>query len=217
MSVMNNTPVKGPNGAQRRKQLLEGYIGVKFQSIQWSDKLRPEVADLYVVFKRTCDRLKAHDMTSANAGNLSTRFGDGFFISASGSNLGGIEENELILVEGCDVEAQRVLYHGPMEPSSESIMHWLIYRNQLEARAIIHAHDEFATRPELLAGVVEESEREEPYGSVELARMAIATFQRTERIIVLRNHGYVAIGPDLDRTCDLVVDTHLKLLGKRGN
>jgi L-fuculose-phosphate aldolase len=104
-----------------------------------------------------------------------------------------------------------------MEPSSESIMHWLIYRNRPEAEAIIHAHDEFATRPELLAGVVEESGREEPYGTVELARMAIATFQRAKQIMVLRNHGYVAIGPDLDRTCDLVVDTHLKLLGKRGN
>jgi len=216
LSGKNKRPLKEANAAQGRKQLLEGYGGVKFQPIQRSDKLRPEVADLYVVFKRTCDRLKAQEMTPANAGNLSIRLGDGFFISASGSNLGCIEENELILVEGCDVEAQRVLYHGPVEPSSESIMHWLIYRNQLEARAIIHAHDEFATRPELLAGVVEESEREEPYGTVELAQMAIATFRRAERIIVLRNHGYVAIGPDLDGTCDLVVDTHVKLLGKRG-
>jgi L-fuculose-phosphate aldolase len=212
---MNNTPVKEANGAQRGKHLLEGYVGVKFQPIQRSDKLRPEVADLYVVFKRTCDRLKAHDMTPANAGNLSIRFGDGFFISASGANLGCIEENELILVERCDVEGECVVYRGPMEPSSESIMHWLIYRNRPEAEAIIHAHGEFATRPELLVGVVEESEREEPYGTVELARMAIATFQRAERIMVLRNHGYVAIGPDLDRTCDLVVDTHLKLLGRR--
>jgi len=217
VSVMNNTPVKGANRAQGGKHLLEGYVGVKFQPIKRSDKLRPEVADLYAVFKRTCDRLKAHDMTPANAGNLSIRFGDSFFISASGSNLGAIEEKELIFVERCDVKAECVVYHGPMKPSSESIMHWLIYRNRLEARAIIHAHDEFATRPELLAGVVEESEREEPYGTVELARMAIATFQRAERIIVLQNHGYVAIGPNLDRTCDLVVDTHLKLLGKRGN
>ena len=214
---MNNTPVKGANGAQGEKYLLNGYVGVKFQTIQQSNELRPEVADLYAVFKRTCDRLKAHDMTPANAGNLSMRFGDGFFISASGANLGCIEEDELILVERCDVEVECVVYHGPTEPSSESIMHWLIYRNRQEAEAIIHAHDEFATRPELLAGVVEESEREEPYGTVELARMAIATFQRAERIMVLRNHGYVAVGPDLDRTCDLVVETHLKLLGKRGN
>jgi ribulose-5-phosphate 4-epimerase/fuculose-1-phosphate aldolase len=94
-------------------------------------------------------------------------------------------------------------------------MHWLIYKNRPEAYAIIHAHDEFATRPELLVGEVEESEREEPYGTLELAHMAIATFRQDRRIIVLKNHGYVAIGPDLNRTCDLIVDTHLKLLGKQ--
>ncbi len=55
MSDMNNAPVKEANAAQGRKQLLEGYGGIKFQPIQWSGKLRPEVADLYVVFKRTCD------------------------------------------------------------------------------------------------------------------------------------------------------------------
>jgi len=214
---MKDRLVQEMNQGQQRKHLLDGYVGVKFQTIQRSDKLRPEAVDLYVVFKRTCDRLKAHDMTPANAGNVSILFGDGFFISASGSNLGTIEKNELTFVEVCDVEAERVLYHGPIKPSSESIMHWLIYWDRPEARAIIHAHDEFATRPELLVGVVEESEREEPYGSVELARMAIGTFQRAERIIVLKNHGYVAIGPDLDRTCDLVVDTHLDLLGKREN
>ncbi len=156
-------------------------------------------------------------MTPANAGNLSIRHGVGFFISASGSNLGRLEENELIFVEHCGVESGKVFYRGSLKPSSESIMHWLIYQNRPEARAIIHAHDEFATRPELLVGEVEESEREEPYGSIELASMAIATFQRAERIIVLKNHGYVAIGPDLDRTCDIVVDTHMKLLAKRKN
>lgn len=205
------------NNDNQRKHLLDGYMGVKFQAIQCSDELPPEAADLYVLFKRTCDRLKTHHMTPANAGNSSIRHGDGLLISASGSNLGCLEKNELPFVEHCDLEAERVYYQGPIEPSSESIMHWLIYQNRPEARAIIHAHDEFATRPELLSGEVEESEREEPYGTIELARMAIATFQRAERIIVLKNHGYVAIGSDLDRTCDLVVDTHLKLLGKGQN
>lgn len=199
------------------KRLLEGYIGVKFKALQRSDKPRPEAADLYAAFKRTCERLKAHHMTPGNGGNVSIRFGEGFFISAAGCNLGCIEENELIFVERCDVKSERVLYDGLMEPSSESIMHWLIYGNRPEAQAIIHAHDEFATRPELLAGVVEESEREEPYGTIELARMTIETFQRAERIIVLKNHGYVAMGPNLERTCDLVVETHLQLLGKREN
>jgi L-fuculose-phosphate aldolase len=199
---------------QRNKQLLHGYVGVKFQAVQLSEEPILETADLYVLFRHSCDRLRAYHMTPANGGNVSIRRGNGFIISASGSNLGCFEEDELTFVEQCDVKKECVLYHGQNKPSSESIMHWLIYKNRHEAHAIIHAHDEFATRPELLAGDVEESEREEPYGTTELAHIAIATFKQDRRIIVLKNHGYVAIGPDLDRTCDLVVDTHLKLLGK---
>lgn len=155
-------------------------------------------------------------MTPANGGNMSVRFQAGFVITASGCNLGRIDENELILVDQCDVETQKVFYHGSEPPSSETLMHWLIYQDRPEAGAVIHAHDELATRPELLKGEIEESTREEPYGTVELARMAIDTFRGTERIIVLKNHGYVAVGSDLESTCDLVVKTHLRLLACSG-
>jgi L-fuculose-phosphate aldolase len=200
---------------QQNKQLLDGYVGVKFKAVQRSEEPIRETTDLYVLFRRNCDRLKAYNMTPANGGNVSIRHGNGFIISASGSNLGYFEEDELTFVEQCDDKNECVIYQGQNKPSSESIMHWLIYKNRSEAHAIIHAHDEFATRSKLLAGDVKESEHEEPYGTIELAHMAITTFKQDRRIIVLKNHGYVAIGPDLDRTCDLVVETHLKVVGKQ--
>jgi L-fuculose-phosphate aldolase len=194
-----------------RKELLDGYVGVKFKPVPSSRKLLPEAEGLYEVFRSTGGRLMNYGMAPANGGNLSIRHGKGFFVTAAGCNLGCIETDELIFVEHCDLDSEEVLYRGPVEPSSESIMHWLIYRNRPQARAIIHAHD-LATRPELLKGRVEESSCEEPYGTVELARMAIETFERAERIIVLKNHGYVAVGESLENTCDLVVETHLRLL-----
>ena len=197
-----------------QKILLNGYVGVKFKAIQVSAAALSDTVDFLHVFKKNGDRLNAYGMTPANGGNISVRKGNGFFITASGCNLGSIESNELISVERCDLEEEKVYYRGPRKPSSESIMHWLIYQNRLDAGAIIHAHDEPATRSELITGKVEESEREEPYGTVELAHMAIRTFERTQRIIVLKNHGYVAVGPDLDRVCDLIVETHLKLVGE---
>lgn len=204
------------NQVQGKKKLMDGYVGVKFRAIQCSEEVPPETSGFYTLFKRICDRLKVHDMTPANAGNLSIRYRDGLIITASGSNLGNFEENELIFVKKCRMEDELVLYHGPIKPSSESIMHWLIYKKRPEAAAVIHAHDEFATCSELLVGEIEESNREEPYGSVELANMAIEMFSRAEKIFVLKNHGYIAVGPDLDSTSDLVVDTHLRLLKKRG-
>jgi L-fuculose-phosphate aldolase len=196
------------------KQLLSGYVGVKFKTVLISRKLPLEAAEYYEMFNRICTRLKNHQMTPANGGNVSVRFAGGFIISSSGCNLGCIEKNELAVVERCDVQGEKVYYSGPQKPSSESMMHWLIYKNRPESEAIIHAHDELATRPELLAGEIEESIREEPYGTIELAHMAIDTFRREVHIIVLKNHGYVAIGTDLDKACDLVVKTHLRLLRK---
>jgi len=204
------------NQVQGNKKLMDGYVGVKFRAIQCSEEVPPETSGFYTLFKRICDRLKVHDMTPANAGNLSIRHRDGLIITASGSNLGNFEENELIFVKKCRVEDELVLYHGPIKPSSESIMHWLIYKKRPETEAIIHTHDEFATCSELLVGEIEESNREEPYGSVELANMAIEMFSRAEKIFVLKNHGYIAVGPDLNSTSDLVVDTHIRLLKKRG-
>ena len=76
--------------------------------------------------------------------------------------MGHIERNELIFVEHCDVQREQVLYYGAFKPSSESIMHWLIYQDRLDAQAIMHADDHLATQSELLADYVRESEREEP-------------------------------------------------------
>jgi len=205
------------NDEKKEKKLMDGYVGVKFKSLQRSTELPISVNDYYIQFKQNCDRLKNYNMTPENGGNVSIRHENGFIISASGANLGSIEKEELIFVEQCDVEDEFVIYHGEIKPSSESIMHWLIYKNYIETKAIIHAHDEFATRTELLSGEIEESEHEEPYGTVELANMAICTFKKAKRIIVLKNHGYVAIGPDIHSACDIVIDTHLHLVGKQKN
>lgn len=194
-----------------KKCLMEGYVGVKFNAVQRAKRAPFDVRAFYPAFRRVCERLKENDMTCANAGNLSVRHQDGLIVTSTGSNLGCLEKNELVFIDQCNADEEKVFYYGPIKPSSETIMHWLIYQKRPEALAIIHAHDEFATCSKLLEGRVHETGCEKPYGSVELARTAIETFERAERIIVLKNHGYVAVGNSLDEACDLVVATHLKL------
>ncbi|MBW2147915.1 MAG: hypothetical protein JRG73_03765 [Deltaproteobacteria bacterium] len=72
------------NDSRLRKHLLDGSVGVKFQAVQLSEKSPPEAADVYVVFRHTCECLKTHHMTPVNGGNVSIRCGDGFFIFATG-------------------------------------------------------------------------------------------------------------------------------------
>jgi len=198
------------------KRLMEGYQGVKFKAIQLPGKPPVDITDYYPHFKSVCDRLRDNDMADANAGNVGVRYGAGFVITSTGSNLGSLEKDELVYVERCDLEAEEVYYFGSKEPSSETLMHWLIYSERPKTNAIMHAHDEVATRSELLSGRVEETEREEPYGSPALARMALEAFKKTKDIIVLKNHGYVAIGQDLMSACDLIINTHDALLSNKG-
>ena len=196
------------------KSVMEGYEGVKFKAVRISERLSGKTPEVYILFRRICERLRKWDMTPANGGNISCRHKKGFFISASGSNLGCMEEDEVIFVEHCDIQRQEVQYRGPKKPSSESILHWMVYKDYKESGAIIHAHQDLVTHSELLDGVVKESSREEPYGSVALASMASKTLKDAGGIIVLKNHGYVATGGDLERACERLIKTHQSLLHK---
>ncbi len=193
------------------KPLMDGYVGVKFATVQLSGQLPADVAGYGALFRRCGSRLAGHGMAPANGGNLSQRLGDGFVITCSGCNLGVIEPGELSWVTECSLEEERVTYAGPEPPSSEAMLHWLIYRDFPRAGAIVHAHDELATSG---PGVqrLRQSAREEDYGTVALARAATETFEAGDEIIVLRDHGYVARGRDLEHATDIVVAMHLELL-----
>jgi len=193
------------------RQLLEGYVGVKYTAVCSSPERSAACVELHPLFRESGERLLAHDMTPANGGNMSQRHGSGFVITASGCNLGRIAEDELVLVVRCSIEDERVEYTGPRQPSSEAIMHWLIYRDHPSALAVLHAHDELATSSPV-AGDLPETPREEPYGTAALARLAAEVFARGHELIVLKNHGYVVIADDLARATEIVVRKHLELL-----
>jgi len=193
---------------------MDGYVGVKFDAVRLDDALPSSCDGLFERFKACGDRLASYGMAPANGGNLSERTGatlaDGLAITCSGCNLGLIDPDEISWVESCSLEHEQVRFAAPHRPSSEAMMHWLIYRDFPAARAIVHAHDEAATTDAALARIAT-SHHEEPYGTVGLARAATDTFARGDDIIVLRNHGYVARGETLEEAAERVVRMHLEL------
>ncbi len=191
------------------KETMDGYVGVKFKTILLDSEMTFNIDDIYPLFQKNCNLLKQHGMTHQNAGNLSIRHGGGLIITTSGSNLGSIERDDIAEVRKCIMEDSVVEYMGPHIPSSEAFMHSMIYRCSPDMNAIVHAHD-----PQTLAQAsteIDTTEKEVPYGTLELARMACDTFLKADRIIVLKNHGYVAVGEDLDEAVNLVIATHLKI------
>jgi len=198
------------------RPVLDGYVGVKFHDCRLGCALPAAVAALFPRFLAAGDRLRAHGMTPLNGGNLSVRVPGGFAVTASGSHLGALEPDDVVLVPRCDVAAEEVCWVGARAPSSESLLHHLVLETHPEAGAVVHAHDPIATRAALAASGLPETEREEPYGTLALARRALETFARGGRLIVLRDHGYVAVAATLEEAVDDIVATHLRIAGVAG-
>ncbi len=194
-----------------QKGLLEGYVGVKFTPECAGVRPPAGAAALIEGLCAAGRRLAVHGMAPLNGGNMSVRLGKGFVVTASGSNLGILEPDELVYVEACDVAEQRVRYRGPRLPSSEAILHHMVLQARPHAVAVVHAHDPSATPAAMDRAGLVRTQREEPYGTVALAHRAIEAFAHDQEIIVLENHGYVCAGPSLEAVIERIVATHLRL------
>lgn len=190
-------------------ELMDGYVGVKFKTLLLNSEIGFNIEDVFACFQKNCRLLKRHGMTPQNAGNISVRHNKGFIITTSGSNLGSLQRDEIVYVRKCVIEDGIVEYMGPNLPSSETFMHSMIFQCKPAVQAIVHVHD-----PETMNRAtmqLEATEKEVPYGTLALARMACDTFLKSDNIIVLKNHGYVAVGEDLNVAVDLVISAHLKI------
>ena len=193
------------------KSILDGYIGIKFQTECISSKLPFRCIKCISSFKENGKILFENDMAPANGGNMSLRYEKGFLITASECNLGHIEDNEITYVEEYSIKDTLVKYRGKRPPSSETFLHGLLYNDKKDILSVIHAHDTVATSMDL-SGIIHETEREVSYGTVELAKLCLETFGKGRDIIALKNHGYVAAGSSLSNTTEVIVNMHEYLI-----
>ncbi len=141
------------------------------------------------------------------SGNISARVGkDAFLISASGSELGTLNDDDLVL---CRLDSEA--WEGSKRPSIETGLHRGIYRTQGGARAILHSHPFYSTlvacsNIALRADLIPEAMAylgkvgRVPYyhaGSRKLAEVT-ATKARDSQALLLENHGVVCWGSSLD-------------------
>ena len=191
---------------------MPGYTGVKFVSIQLNGNLPEGFASLFPAFKACADFVAEHNMVPQNAGNFSMRFADGIAITAAGANLDMLEREDIIYIAHCSVGEMKLKFIGAKNPSSESLLHYLILQCRPDADAVVHVHNIPAS--DVLAGKIRETEREEPYGSLKLAQITCDTLGNSDKPILMKNHGYVAVGSSLMEAAKRIVSTHLELLNR---
>ncbi|OLF17494.1 class II aldolase/adducin family protein [Actinophytocola xanthii] len=153
-------------------------------------------------------RLAAGGLVRGTAGNLSVRVGDHVVATASGTDLGALTPDLLSVVD-----YNGVVVAGDPRPTSELPLHLALYR-ETGAGAVAHAHAMSSIAvgcthdvlppvhymTVLLGGVV----RVAPYatfGSAELAE-GVTTALRDRQAALMRNHGSVAVGSDIDEACE---------------
>jgi len=145
-------------------------------------------------------------------GNLSIRDGDGPGFIISGTGTGQIErtdERHFCRVTEYDIDANRVVCHGPVQASSEALTHAAIYELDRAIRAVAHGHS--AALWQRLIDRAPTTAAEVAYGTPEMAREFGRLYRETDfaesGIAVMAGHeeGIVAFGADIEQAAERIL------------
>ncbi|MBI5609283.1 MAG: class II aldolase/adducin family protein, partial [Deltaproteobacteria bacterium] len=136
-----------------------------------------------------------------STGNVSLRSGARVFVSSSGSYIKHLADGQVVELDAVDPSGELIDYHGAALPSSESLMHFLVYQN-VPAGAVVHTHYLLTNQEAADFDVAVIAPQE--YASIALAR-AVAEASKRSRIVYIQKHGLVFWGTD---TADCLSQVH---------
>ena len=145
-------------------------------------------------------------------GNISIRCEGNIFL-ISGSATGGIpvlDKSHYALVTNYNLETNSLICKGPINASSESLTHALIYECSPSTNAVIHIHNLKLWKR--LMHEVPTSSDQVPYGTPEMSKEIKRLFEETnlsnEKIIVMGGHeeGIISFGKDLEEAANVLLE-----------
>jgi ribulose-5-phosphate 4-epimerase/fuculose-1-phosphate aldolase len=130
------------------------------------------------------------------AGNLSIKINTNpiqFIITGAGlTTKNQLENQHFVLVEDVDIENRIVHATGCREPSSETMLHFQIYRNLQNVTAIFHGHHEGITAHAKHLSIPI-TKRACAYGSNSLVQSVLPLLGKCD-FFVLKEHGFISLG-----------------------
>jgi L-fuculose-phosphate aldolase len=167
-------------------------------------------------------QLHQHGINYGRSGNMSKRAGNKILITAHESYLGFLEKDDILVMdkEGSTLE-------GDKEPTAENPLHLFIYRQFPQRHVVIHAHppytvhyfyhheslDPITLEERVYLGKVKAITQETPtITNLDPIQQAL----ENNDIVVIKDHGVVAIGEDFKYTFSLIelleVNARLRLI-----
>lgn len=155
-----------------------------------------------------CHKMWQLGWVAANDGNVSVRMEDGtYWITPSGLSKSFIKPDMLIRV---DENMQKLEGKDGYVPSSEIKMHMRCYTERADVNAVVHAHPPTATGYAVANKPLDEYSMIEtvvaigsipvtPFGTPSTYEVpeAIAPYLNEHDVVLLQNHGALAVGCDL--------------------
>lgn len=170
-------------------------------------------SDIRHQVERVAHSIHRRGLTHGRTGNLAARDGEHIVVTPTGVNLGEVEADELSMLDS----AGRHL--GGPPPTKEAFLHVAMLRIRSDANTVVHTHSPYSAALSCLDGLNPESVlppltayygmrvgklRLLPYyapGDPD-ATAAVKDAARFSHALLLRNHGPVVAGADLDSALD---------------
>ena len=153
-------------------------------------------------------RLYDKGFVPGSSGNISYRIGNDFLISPSGSCLGELSAENLVMT---DMEGNS--HAGKEKPSSERFMHIEIYKRRPDVNCIIHAHPPKSTAISVAGMDLKEpliAEAVISVGDIPLVKYETPSTHKLAAdvadhfidhdAVLMANHGVTTCGKDLKKT-----------------
>jgi len=213
------TPEKGYTPIQNKKELasiLSEEIGRRATATFYTTELQKpgeETKSDYSRFYEIGKRLSLGGFFpkygKSSFGNMSIRTKNGFIITSRKSDKSKLRIEDLVEVTAVDHAEKKKIVKGYQKPSSDLLVHEAIYKKFPEINAIIHAHDDLVVER---SRKIPTTEFDYPCGSLETMREVMKTLETSgSNYIVLKNHGVLALGRDLDEAKRLTFEYRKKV------
>ena len=138
----------------------------------------------------------------------------GILITATSLNLGKeLQKSDFIFVQDCDFELFEMSVIGNRAPSSETPIHWTMYKMRPEINAVFHGHHDSLL---VLANELQipETASEQDYGSPALVN-EVKKLAKND-FFNMKNHGFISMGKTMEITGNLAL-SYLDKLAKFNN
>jgi len=188
--------------------MSEVYRGTKFRTVFTSKQIPTDehLDELCQWCRKFAELGLAPYQDGFFAGNMSIRSGKGIIITTARANLGDLKAGDFTLIIDADIDNNQITASGLKEPSSESLMHIVVYRAKPHIKAQFHGHDDLVLKKTGKLGLPI-TKIEQPYGTVQLANEVLETLE-DHTFVIIRNHGFLSLGRDMKEAGDQAIRYH---------